>query len=1530
VSFGIDLRDIAEAMNREEPDPTLLRKFENCCFKKNPYIHRFESKAPLEVLPPEKREKNGLTAIRTHRKNYAAVNHAVFKILNVFDGRYNLKSIFNGLRDQNEDFVVFDLHSLTHFSQPGFENKEIRFSLNGEFENFVAFIKTLYSLNLVDFIDYKPGFVGLDLNIGEAEEIKSEAEEEKDLKNHDEKNASYDSPGKPAVLLLGGTAGTASVGLLYLSSFLRRNGIDAHCQWNDLAVSKPLLKENIEKLLKKTQPRVVAVSMKWFPHIARVFEICKIVKEYSSSIKVVVGGNTASYYGEDIIRRDHIDYVVMGDGEVPLLKICKNEKNIPNCLTKEAGKIINTGINYVQNEENSAPIYLSHLDEIFVTKENPFYADFFLVYTGKGCNMSCFFCGGCLTAQKKGFNRPKPFLRGIEEVRKDLIEAKKYTSTIMFDFDLPTTDTLDYNIKILQGIDLSNHFCDICLWRIPTPEFLELISKTFKYVYLNIDMGSLSETHRAKLDALKVVKPQPTDKELFDLFERCKKLGNIEVVIDLIAGLPYFGEEDIRCSEEVLSTILKKYTCFSGIDWGRLHAQPGAPLTRNSDKYGMKSLAKTYEDFLKYSELNLKEDLYPDLEKIHYPYIYSQDENLNSKISKYYFDTGVKIKENAKKKKNKPFKMLIDITYGQLNSRSNKQANLLQRKGVVPGTIVGITAEQPREIIVGILAILKAGGAYLPIDPAYPEKRKKYMLANSGVGYLVTGLEVDPGFKVPVTIDIARSSSYMEEDGGNIGTTAKSPDAAYVIYTSGTTGKPKGVMVEHRSAVNTLLCRKEEYQMGAAHTSLQLFSYSFDGFVTSFFTPVISGARVIMPERKATADIDKLKEIIANHKVTHILSIPALYGLMIDNLTGEEAASLRVVTLAGDKLSPRILEKSKEKNPDIEIANEYGVTEAAVMSTIYRHQEGDSRITIGRPIWNTQVYITGPGNCLQPIGIPGELCTAGSGLARGYLNNPELTAEKFSFGNYPDQKFCSNFFKSLAPGRAAGGKKSYKTGDLARWLPEGNIELLGRVDSQVKIRGYRIELEEIEKQLSNHDEIKEAVVIDRQDEHGQKYLCAYFVYAGASSRPDKDLELKEYLSQHLPAYMVPSFYIRLDKIPLTPNGKIDKKNLPGPEITTEEDYMAPRDEIERKLVEAWSEILKIKKEAISINSNFFEYGGHSLSASILTAKIEKELNVKVPLIKMFEKPTIMGLSEYMQKAEKNGKRIDDENLVLLKQGISEAEHIFFIHDVTGEVGAYIELCGYLNSEFNFWGIKAGGFENLMPRNITINGIAAEYIEKIKKIQAHGPYHIAGWSLGGLIAYEIVRQLEEKNESTGLLAIIDSYTRKEDVSGKVSEFSIASELEFIRNLVEDKNEKEEISEELKKVKEYKEIWNRAVDYFGSHEKSREAISNVIAEYNMQRVLPEIKQLSIRDKIYYINIIRSINNALLTYKPVRTIHSSIHFFKADGSKDNRSHVPWDYNTQENIIAYELPGDHFSILTAPDVKNIAIELDRAVNSE
>jgi amino acid adenylation domain-containing protein len=564
------------------------------------------------------------------------------------------------------------------------------------------------------------------------------------------------------------------------------------------------------------------------------------------------------------------------------------------------------------------------------------------------------------------------------------------------------------------------------------------------------------------------------------------------------------------------------------------------------------------------------------------------------------------------------------ITYRELNEKSHQLAHMLIEKGVQPHTIVGIMVERSVEMIIGILGILKAGAAYLPIDPGYPENRIKYMLADSNAKILLTYRDINFN---------SHHSSFIIHHSCSL---------AYIIYTSGSTGKPKGVMMEHTPVVNLLAALQDYYPFIGSDTYLLKTYYLFDVSITELFGWFPGGGRLSILEPGGEKDPAKILDIIEMHGVTHINFVPSMFNAFVDYLDHEnicKCSGLKYIFLAGEALLPQIVNKFRNLNKNIRLENLYGPTEAAVYASAYslsQWHKGD-HIPIGKPLPNVKLYILDKNNYLQPVGIPGELCITGAGVARGYLNQPELTAEKFIEQVTGAGDRC-RWKKEPGKGinmsyRSYGSyisKKIYKTGDLARWLVDGNIEFLSRIDHQVKIRGFRIELGEIENQLLKYSEIKESVVLAREKQDGDKHLCAYIVAKPGGIDINK---LREYLSVRLPDYMIPSYFVCLEKVPLNSNGKIERKALPEPETKSQKIYVPPKDHVEKKLAGIWSEVLGLPK--IGVDDNFFELGGHSLKAVILVSRVHKKFSIEFPLNKVFSGPTIRAMTQFIKNAKKS-------------------------------------------------------------------------------------------------------------------------------------------------------------------------------------------------------------------------------------------------------------------------------------------------------
>jgi tyrocidine synthetase-3 len=605
-----------------------------------------------------------------------------------------------------------------------------------------------------------------------------------------------------------------------------------------------------------------------------------------------------------------------------------------------------------------------------------------------------------------------------------------------------------------------------------------------------------------------------------------------------------------------------------------------------------------------------------------------------------------------------PYFGSLQLTYKELNEKSNQLAHILREKGINPDTIVGIMVDPSIEMVIAIFGILEAGGAYLPIDPGYPEDRINYMLADSGTTFLLSMEST-----VSIVSEVIELSSLpfnpplergVPKGRGVSEPAADSSNLAYVIYTSGSTGKPKGVVVEHQSAVNILAALQKKYPLKKSDTYLLKTPYIFDVSVTELFGWFLGSGRLAVQEKDGEKNPSGIIDTIERIGITHINFVPSQFNIFLDRLSPgniKKISGLKYIFLAGEVLLRGLVKKFKGLNSPVQLENLYGPTEAAVYASGYSLSQWPIPLTIpiGKPLQNVKLYILDKDNHLQPVGVPGELAISGAGVARGYLNRPSLTSEKFreQATGAGDRCKCENktnkkllrmlhgsqgggFLEKSPPGRRR--QKIYKTGDLGRWV-DGNIEFLGRIDHQVKIRGFRIELGEIESQLLSHKEIKEAVVSLKDDESGDKFLCAYIVPRSANLF--EVTRLKTYLREKLPDYMVPAHFVTLTEIPLTATGKIDRKSLPGAKITSTKKYIAPRSEKEKLLVRIWSEVLGIEKENIGINDNFFELGGHSLKAARLITRIHKAFDIEIPLSGILKALTIRELCHNIERREKH-------------------------------------------------------------------------------------------------------------------------------------------------------------------------------------------------------------------------------------------------------------------------------------------------------
>ncbi|MBF8184497.1 non-ribosomal peptide synthetase [Nonomuraea sp. K274] len=543
------------------------------------------------------------------------------------------------------------------------------------------------------------------------------------------------------------------------------------------------------------------------------------------------------------------------------------------------------------------------------------------------------------------------------------------------------------------------------------------------------------------------------------------------------------------------------------------------------------------------------------------------------------------------------------LTYRELNGRANQLARHLRERGIERGALVGVCLERGPELVIAVLAVMKAGAAYVPLDPDYPPRRLAFMARDAGLSLVITSSELRD--RTSETALMLLDEGWPAGPDTDLPPVAGPADLAYVMYTSGSSGRPKGVMVEHRS-----ICRLVDGNWYADVTAddvvAQTGNFSFDVFTFECWGALCSGARLAIMSGDTVLDAQGLKEAVRRHGVStmwltaslfnrHVVDCPDLFAGMKTVLYGGEAVDRSIAdSLMAGPWAPAVL------------VNGYGPTEATTFTTCHRvRQDGLPTMPIGRPIANTEVYVMDRYGGLAPIGVPGELWVGGPGVARGYWNRPELTAERFV-----DHPFTP-------------GARAYRTGDLVRWLPTGELEFLGRIDQQVKIRGFRIELQEIESVLTSHDDVKAAVVAVREDIPGDKRLVAYYVAA------DPVDGLPDWCRRTLPAYMVPGAFVRVDSFPLTPNGKLDRAALPAP--GTARPFEPPRNQVEKTVAKIWAEVFDLPQ--VGISDNFFELGGHSLLATQVMSRIRRELGVEVRIRMILDAPTVAGLAEQVSAAK---------------------------------------------------------------------------------------------------------------------------------------------------------------------------------------------------------------------------------------------------------------------------------------------------------
>jgi len=674
-------------------------------------------------------------------------------------------------------------------------------------------------------------------------------------------------------------------------------------------------------------------------------------------------------------------------------------------------------------------------------------------------------------------------------------------------------------------------------------------------------------------------------------------------------------------------------------------------------------------------------------------------------------------------------------TYAELNARANRMARRLSAAGVKPGARVCVLAERSAEMIAAFLAILKCGAAYVPLDPSFPRERLEFMIEDAGASVVVAserqlstvGSRL-PAVKVVPLEGLDAAATVEEPPASDTGP----DDLAYVIYTSGSTGEPKGVAVPHRAIVR-LTMNTDYVRLDASSVVAQASTSSFDAATFEIWGPLLNGGRlVIVPKEVLLAPVD-FDALAARHGINVLFLTTALF-----NEYAREMPSffrrLRVVLFGGEAADPHSAAEVLRRSPPERLLHVYGPTEATTFATwhlVERVPEGARTIPIGRPIANTTVYVLERNMNPAPIGVTGEIYIGGPGVARGYLNRPELSAERF----VPD------------PFSSEPAARLYKTGDLARYLSTGEIEFVGRMDGQVKIRGFRIELGEIEAALCRHPAVKEAVVAVREDAPEGKVLAAY-VIAKEPMTPSA-AELRGFLAKTLPDYMIPATFTPIGSIPLTPNGKVDRRALPAPEHHAASDAVraAPKNEVECKLVEIWKTLFNVP--TVGVQDNFFDLGGHSLLAVRLVARIEEVFGRKLPLTVLFQAPTIEKLANALQ-----GQAPAERPASVVAFQPSGSNRALFCVAPT-EAFAYAQFARRLGPDQPFYVFHPGELTEAEISSVSVEAMAARYLGELRTIQPEGPYLLGGLCAGGMIAYEMAQQLQAQGQRVALLALLDT-------------------------------------------------------------------------------------------------------------------------------------------------------------------------------
>lgn len=693
-----------------------------------------------------------------------------------------------------------------------------------------------------------------------------------------------------------------------------------------------------------------------------------------------------------------------------------------------------------------------------------------------------------------------------------------------------------------------------------------------------------------------------------------------------------------------------------------------------------------------------------------------------------------------------------ELSYAELNRRANQIAHQLRRHGVGTEVPVGIHVTRSLSLPISILAVLKAGGVCVPLDTAYPSERMAFMLNDTGAPVLICDSVLPPALRERKSHILTISECHAESsetETTNPNVAVNGDNLAFILYTSGSTGKPKGVLLTHCGLANYNLAAARMYGISSADRILQFASPSFDIFLEEIFTAWFGGGTLVLRSPEMSYSTAAFLEGVRQNEIT-VVDLPTAFWhewiSQMETLEDPLPSVVRLVIVGGEKASSAAFSKWSKFAAvrGVRWVNTYGPTEISIAATAFEPKPSslNRSLPIGHPLPNVRTYILDQSLKPVDVGGVGELYIGGAGVARGYLNRPELSA----------QKFVSDPFSNTL------GARLYRTGDLARFLPDGDIEFLGRNDSQVKVRGFRVEPEEIEEVLLTNPHVGQAAVAVKK-RGTENQLVAYVTPANSISLDEK--ALRKYLEDRLPSYMVPSSLMTLESLPKTANGKLDRANLPEPRTLSRVEHSAPADEIEAKLVSLWEELLGI--QGIGTDQDFFEIGGHSLLAVRMLYGVERTFGKRLPTSMLFESATIQKLASWLRK---EGWKPSWSSIVSVRTS-GYKRPFFCVHGVGGNVIGFRALVNYFDPERPFYALQPQGLDGKQNCLSTVEDMAGHFISEVRRVHPKGPYYLGGYSFGGVVAYEMARQLSAMGDTVGLLALLDTYAT--NMKGDVASF-----------------------------------------------------------------------------------------------------------------------------------------------------------------